>query len=122
MRQQRRREERACRGDIPVLGDEHVNDLAVPVERTAHVSPDAVDLHVGLIDKPPVTDGVPARAGRVDQQRREPLHPPEQSHVVHVDTALGEELFQVPVGQAVAQVPADRQQDHLRRETEPGEG
>ena len=65
---------------------------------------------------------MPAGASRVDQLRREALHPPEQRDVIHVDTELGEDLLQVPEGQAVAQAPADRQQDHLRRETEPGEG
>jgi len=64
---------------------------------------------------------MPAGASRVDQLRREALHPPEQRHMVRLDTALGEELFQVPVGQSVAQVPADRQQDHVRRKPEPGE-
>ena len=31
----------------------------------------------------------PAGARRIDQQRREPLHPPEQRHVIHLDAALG---------------------------------
>jgi len=42
--------------------------------------------------------------------------------VVDLDAALGEELFDVPVGQAEAQVPADRQGDDLGREAVPGEG
>jgi hypothetical protein len=36
--------------------------------------------------------------------------------VVDLDTALGEEFLDVAVGQAEAQVPADRQHDHLRWE------
>ena len=64
---------------------------------------------------------MPAGAGRVDQLGREAMHPPEQGDVIHVDAALGEDLLKVPVGQAVPQVPADRQQDHIRREAEPGE-
>jgi hypothetical protein len=48
------------------------------------VAPDAVDLDldVGLINEPPVTDGRPAGASSVDQVRREALHPPEQRHMV----------------------------------------
>jgi hypothetical protein len=42
------------------------------------------------------------------QQRREPQHPPVDGDVVDLDTALGEELFDVAVRQAEAQVPADR--------------
>jgi len=42
--------------------------------------------------------------------------------VVHLDTPLAEEFPDVAVGQAEAQVPADRQHDHIDRETEAGEG
>ena len=39
---------------------------------------------------------MPAGASRVDQLRREALHPPEQRHMIHLDTALGEEFLPVP--------------------------
>jgi len=42
--------------------------------------------------------------------------------VVDLDTALGQQLFDVAVGEAEAQVPADRQHDHVRWEPEAGEG
>ena len=42
--------------------------------------------------------------------------------MVDLDTAFGEQLFDVAVGEAKAQVPADRQHDHIRREAETGEG
>jgi len=41
--------------------------------------------------------------------------------VVDLDTALSQQLLQIPVGQAVAQVPADRDRDHLGWEPEPSE-
>jgi hypothetical protein len=41
--------------------------------------------------------------------------------VVDLDTALGQQLLDVPIGQAVAEVPADRDRDHLRWEPEPDE-
>jgi hypothetical protein len=40
--------------------------------------------------------------------------------VVDLDATLGQQLFDVAVGQAVAEVPADRDCDHLRRKPEPG--
>jgi hypothetical protein len=52
-----------------------------------------------LVNEPPVPDSVPTRPGRIDQFRREPLHPAEQGDAIHLDAALGEELFQVPVRQ-----------------------
>jgi hypothetical protein len=52
-------------------------------------------------------------------KRREPLHPPVDGDVVDLDAAFGEQLLDVAVGEAEAQVPADRQHDHIRREAEP---
>ena len=48
---------------------------------------------------------MPAWPGGLGQQRREPLHPAVDGDVVDVDAAFGEELFDVAVGQAEAQVP-----------------
>ena len=48
----------------------------------------------------------------------EPLHPPVDGDVIDGDTALGQQLLDITVGQAVPQVPADRHrrdQDHLVR-------
>jgi hypothetical protein len=41
--------------------------------------------------------------------------------MIHVDAALGEQLLQIPVRRAVAQVPANREQGHVRWETETDE-
>jgi hypothetical protein len=58
---------------VPPLGQEHVDDLAVLVDRPVDVAPRAGDLDVGLVHEPMTTDGVAARPGRLDQQRSEPL-------------------------------------------------
>ena len=42
--------------------------------------------------------------------------------MVHLDTALGEQFLDVAVGQAIAQVPADRQDDGVGWEAEASEG
>src|SRR6266511_3038083 len=80
---------------VPARGDEHVDDLPELVDRAVHVAPSAGDLHIGLVDLPAVTDGVPARPGGVGQQRREPLHPAVDRDVVDLDPALGEELLEI---------------------------
>ena len=41
--------------------------------------------------------------------------------MIDLDTTLGQQFFDVTVGQAVAQIPAHRHHDHLRREPEPRE-
>ena len=56
----------------------------------------------------------------VDQQRRGPLHPPQDADVIDLDPVFGEQFFDVAVGEAVALVPPRRDDDHVGREVEPG--
>jgi hypothetical protein len=64
---------------------------------------------------------MPAEPRRLDELRREPLHPPVDGDVIDGDAALGQQLLSIPVGQPVTQVPADRHRDHLPREPEASE-
>jgi hypothetical protein len=65
---------------------------------------------------------VPAWPGGIGQQRCEPLDPAVDRDMVDLDAALGEQLFDVAIGQAEAQIPADRNDDDVGREAETGEG
>jgi hypothetical protein len=49
----------------------------------------------------------------VGQQWREPQYPAVDGDVVDRDAALGEKFFDVAVGQAEAQLPADRDDDDI---------
>jgi hypothetical protein len=80
--------------EVAVRGDDHLEDLAELVSRTIDVAPLARDLHVGLVDLPAITDGVPARPSGISEQRREPLHPPVDGDVVDLNATLGEQLPQ----------------------------
>jgi hypothetical protein len=86
------------------------------------VAPGPSDLQVGLIDVPAITDDMPSGPGGLGELWSKPLDPPVHRHVVDLDAALGEELLDVPVGQAEPQVPPDRQRDDFGREAVPGEG
>jgi hypothetical protein len=104
------------------VGDKYVDDLPELVDRPIDVAPLPTHLDVGLIDLPAAADRVSAGPGGVGQQRREAHHPPVDGGVVDLDAALGKQLLGVAVGEAKAQVPADRQHDHIRREAGTGEG
>jgi hypothetical protein len=117
----RGRERPAGRNDVAALRHEDIDDLAVLVDGAVDVAPDARDLHVGLVYEPARSDGVAAWSRRFDRHRGEALHPPKQGDVINVDAALCQELLQIAVRQPEAQIPAHRQHDHLRRETEPCE-
>ncbi len=85
VRADRRYEEPARGSDIATGRDVHVDDLAVLVDRPVHVPPPAGDLHIRLVHKPTIPDDITARPCRVDQQRGEALHPPEDRHVIDFD-------------------------------------
>jgi hypothetical protein len=50
----------------------------------------AGDLDVGLVDLPAIVDAVAAWSRDVDQQWREPQHPPVDGDVAGLDSTLGE--------------------------------
>ena len=83
------------------------------------VPPLPSDVHIGLVHLPAVTDAMPTWPGGFGQQRREALDPPVDGDVVDRHSALSQEFFDVAVGQAEAQVSADRQHDHIGWEAEP---
>ncbi len=64
---------------------------------------------------------MPARTGWLSEDRGEPLHPSIQRDVVDLDTAPGEQFFKIAVREVVAQALANYEQNHIRREPEPGE-
>jgi hypothetical protein len=87
---------------LPLLGQHDVDDLPVLVDRPVQIPPPAGDLDVGLIDEPPVPGGVSERAGGTGEECCESLDPPVHGDMVDVDAALGQQLLDVAVGQAVA--------------------
>jgi hypothetical protein len=110
---QRADEERACSRGIPAGRDEHADNLTVLIDRAVQVDSAAADPDVRLVHEPPVPDGVPGRTRCVDELRSEGLYPAIDRDVINLDAALAEQLFDIAVGQAVAQVPAHRDRDHL---------
>jgi hypothetical protein len=61
------------------------------------------------------------KPGGVGQHRCEALHPPVDGDVVDLDAAFGEQFLDVTVGESVAQVPANRDHDHVGWEPKDGE-
>ena len=118
---QRPGEETPGSGQVTPCRQQDVDDLAVLVDRPVEISPCVSDLHIGLVDEPPVTGGVAARPRGLDELRGESLYPPVDGDVIHGDATLSQQLFDVAVGQSVPQVPPDREGDHLPREPEASE-
>ena len=114
-------EERPGRSQVAADREHDVDDLTVLVDSPVQVRPPAGHLHVGLIDEPPVTRQPAAGASSFDELGGEPLNPPVDGHVINADAAFAEQLLDVPVREAVSQVPAHRDGNHLTREPEAGE-
>ncbi len=56
-------------------------------------------------------------AAGINELGGERLHPPIDGDVINSDAAFGEQLFDIAVGRAVAQVSAHLDRDRLGRET-----
>jgi hypothetical protein len=74
--------------------ERYVDDLAELVDGPKQVAPGPFHLQVGLVNVPPIADHVLSSPSRLRELRREPLDPPEDAHVVDLDAAFGQELFQ----------------------------
>jgi hypothetical protein len=94
--------EPAGRHGVPAGRDEHVDDLAELADRSVEVPPPPGDLDVGLVDVPAIADAVAAWSRGVGQQWREPQYPSVDGDVVDLAAALGEEFYDVAVGQTEA--------------------
>jgi hypothetical protein len=90
----------------------------VLVNGAVHVAPHTSDLHIGFLDKPAITNTLTTRPRGVNHERSEALHPSLDGDMVDVDAAFGEKFFDIAVRESVAEVPAQRQQDHARWEPE----
>ena len=91
------------------------------VDGPAQIHPPPGDLGVGLVHEPAITPSMSTRSCCVDQQRREVLHPPENTDVVDLHSTFGQQLFNIAIRQSVTEVPAHCEHDHLPREPEASE-
>jgi hypothetical protein len=80
-------------GQIPLPGDQDVNDLAELVDRSVQIDPPTADLDLRFVDTPAIAWGVPAGPGRINQQWGEPAHPAINRDVVDLYSAFGQQLF-----------------------------
>jgi hypothetical protein len=116
-------EEPAGGTGVPPRGDKYVTTCPNwSIARYTYRHRPATFVEVSSTNQRSVAHGVPAGSGGLSQQRREPQHPPVDGDMVDLDTPLGEQLLDVAIGQSKAQVPANRQHDHIGREAEAGEG
>ena len=115
-------EEGAGGGRGAPFGDVDVHHLAVLVDRPVAVGPATVQPAVGLVHPPARADRPPVAAGRLAQQRQVAPHPAVDRAPVDGQAALGEPFGDVGVAQAVVDLPANRQGDHLIGRAAPGEG
>src|SRR5947209_4348272 len=108
-------EETPGRTTISPHGHIHVDDLPELVDCPVDIAPPTGHLDVSFVDPPAVADTMSTWACRLRQQRREALHPAKDADVIDGDATLGQQFFNISVGEPVAQVPANRERDHIRR-------
>ena len=109
-------------GQVPPLTKQYFDHLAVLVDGAVEVPLGGATEEEDLVDVPtpakPTT--IPPRRGR--ELWTEGLGPGEHGPGRDIDATLNEEFGDLPGGERVAQVPADRGDDDLRRPTVAREG
>ncbi len=104
-------QEAACSIAISASGQEEVDGVAARVHGAVQVTVLAVHLHVGFVHSPAAAHRRLALLERGQQLRRAAVHPAENRRVVDVYPAL----LEVPVAQAVPQVPPHALQNDVFR-------
>ncbi len=89
--------------------------------RSVDIGSRAMEADVGFIDPPLCTNRPPMRTSGLLESGQEALHPAINRTTVDDEAALGEPLHDVGVAQAIPELPADGQGDHIVREGMPGE-
>ncbi len=105
-----------CPG-IAALRKVSVNHLPILVNRAIDVGPLPVQTGVRFIDAPLHANRSTMRTGSFPKQREEPLDPAVDRAAVDDEASLYEPLDHIGVAQAEANVPADRQGDHVVRKS-----
>lgn len=114
--------EEARRGLRIALGaKQKVDGLPSRVHRPVQVLPTTFDLDVGFVDAVGIMGGVQVRPATLPELGSVVLHPTLDRGVFDNDATLAHHLFQVPIAQRLAQVPAHTQEDDLAFEVPPFE-
>ena len=109
-----------CLG-IPPLREVGVNDLPVLVDGTLDVGPRPVQTRVRFINAPPRADWPSVHTCSCAKHRQEALDPAIDGAAVNDETTLSKPLDDIGVTQAIPDVPAHSQGDHVVREGMVGE-
>ncbi len=101
---------------VTALRDVRVDHVPILVNRAVDVRLRPVQTRVRFINAPLRTDGTAIRTSSLLKQWQEALDPAIDRAAINNETALREPFDNVGVTQAVANIPADRQSDHVIRE------
>ena len=116
-----------CCSFITGFGDEALEDFSFVINGAPEVVHLAVDLHVHLIEMPsPVGDALhpadPLPTNVACKHRTEAVPPEPDSLVAKVDTALEQQILDIPQRERKADIHHDHQADHLGRRVEAAKG
>src|SRR5215469_11223689 len=114
-------QEALCCGRVLLCREQEVEGGAGGVKSPIKITPLAFDPDVSFVHPPTVRGLFEPRAQTSFHFRGIPLDPPPDGDVVDQKSALGKQLFDVPVRKREAQIPADSEEDYLRFELPPFE-
>ena len=104
---------------IAQRGQQEVDRGAGRIDGPIQVTPAALDAQVGLIDPPGLVGRLEMTAKPMFQLRTETLNPTPDSGVICLQTAFGEQLFDIAERERVPKIPAHGTKNQRRRRLPP---
>ena len=99
---------------VAKLRYQEINGFTVGIDRSIQIVVDAVYLQVGFIHSPGIVRAGQVPADALLDDRGVFLDPAHDGGVAHTQSALAHDLFDIPVGERILQVPPHGKEDDFR--------
>ena len=106
-------EERLRSGDTAIRTKQKIHGLAVLVDSPIEKIPFPLNFDIGFIDTPGSIDGSGVAVPSLLELRHIAIHPTKNRRVRHDNPPLRHHRGEIPIAQAVSDIPADAQLNYL---------
>jgi hypothetical protein len=108
-------EEPFCCGNVAFSREHEFNSLALLIDSAIQTLTDLPDFDISLVYSIRRAAHLQMRPDALVDFGSISFHPPEHGRVIYFEIALAHHLFNISVGELISAVPADTQQDDVRR-------
>ena len=104
-------QEQLRRDQVAFRRQHELDGLAGRIDRAIQIRPPTCHLYIRFVHAPRPVAMAHLAANALIQNRRIPLDPAPDGHMVHGEVPLRHDFLQIAIGERISQVPANAQQD-----------